>query len=355
MTTFDQRQPQNRTREAIGDGMRLHEEPRGHAAFSVRDLHVEFRTSSGVARAVNGISFDVAAGECLAIVGESGSGKSASLLAAMRLLNIPAARVTHGSAQVAGRELMSLSESELQDVLGSQIAMVFQDSLSSLNPVLTVGRQLSEAVRRHSRASRKDARRAAIEMLDRVGVPDAEHRYHQYPHELSGGMRQRAMIAMALIAGPSVLVADEPTTALDVTVQAQILDLVRSLPDMAVVWVTHDLGVVAGLADRVAVMYAGRIVEQGDVFDLFAAPRHPYTIALLASVPRMLDDARAPLASIPGLPPNMMHPPSGCAFYDRCPVRVDRCRTDQPELDESSPGVTQAACWVAQGVAGGSK
>jgi oligopeptide/dipeptide ABC transporter ATP-binding protein len=312
--------------------------------FEVDNLEVRFRTGEGVAHAVNGISFSVHPGERVAIVGESGCGKSASLLAALRLLPSPPAQVS-GRVLLDGQDLFALSRRELNGVLGRDVAMVFQDSLSSLNPVLRMGRQISEGVRRHEGLSKKDARAYAAELLTRVGVPDPVQRVDQYPHQLSGGMRQRAMIAMALAGRPKLLIADEPTTALDVTVQAQILDLVRDLEDVAIVWVSHDLGVVAGLADRVLVMYAGYIIEEGDVRSVFHRPRHPYTRGLLKSVPSFRNADRAPLAAIPGLPPNLTELPTGCPFYDRCELREDRCASQLPPLT-TVDGTQRAACWV---------
>ncbi|MGO3147484.1 MAG: ABC transporter ATP-binding protein [Leucobacter sp.] len=314
--------------------------------LSVEGLQVEYHTGRGIARAVNGVSFSVHAGEKLAIVGESGCGKTATLLAALRLLPSPPSKTVGGSVKVDGVDLMSLGHRELNEVRGRDISIVFQDALSSFNPVLTVGRQISEGVRQERKLSKKQAHELAIDMLQRVGVPDPEQRARQYPHQLSGGMRQRAMIAMALAGDPKVLFADEPTTALDVTVQAQILDLVRSFEELAIVWVTHDLGVVAGLADRVVVMYSGFIVEEAPIREIFHSPKHPYTRALLDSVPRS-EEAGTELASIPGSPPDLLDLPKGCPFYDRCPVREDRCRTDRPELELVGPA-QNVACWVAQ-------
>jgi peptide/nickel transport system ATP-binding protein len=312
--------------------------------FEVEDLRVQFRTGEGIARAVNGISFTVEPGERVAIVGESGCGKSASLLAALRLLPSPPAQTT-GRVLLDGRDLFALSRRDLDEVLGRDVGMVFQDSLSSLNPVLKMGRQISEGVRKHEGLSKKAARDYAVELLQRVGVPDPQRRVDQYPHQLSGGMRQRAMIAMALAGKPKLLVADEPTTALDVTVQAQILDLVRNLTDVAIVWVSHDLGVVAGLADRVLVMYAGHLIEEGGVRQVFHEPRHPYTRGLLNSVPSFRNADRSPLAAIPGLPPNLSDLPPGCPFYERCGVRQPRCLSQLPPLT-SVGGGQRAACWV---------
>jgi peptide/nickel transport system ATP-binding protein len=312
--------------------------------FEVEGLEVRFRTGEGVARAVNGISYTVDPGERVAIVGESGCGKSASLLAALRLLPTASAQ-TAGRVLLDGKDLFALGRGELDEVLGRDVGMVFQDSLSSLNPVLKMGRQISEGVRKHEGLSRKAARDYAVELLQRVGVPDPHRRVDQYPHQLSGGMRQRAMIAMALAGKPKLLIADEPTTALDVTVQAQILDLVRNLTEVAIVWVSHDLGVVAGLADRVLVMYAGYIIEEGDVRQVFHNPRHPYTRGLLKSVPSFRNPDRSPLAAIPGLPPNVTDLPPGCPFYGRCEVRETRCLSQLPPLAPVGGG-QRAACWV---------
>jgi oligopeptide/dipeptide ABC transporter ATP-binding protein len=319
----------------------------GRPVFEVDNLQVRFRTGEGVARAVNGISFTVHPGERVAIVGESGCGKSASLLASLRLLPDPPAQ-TSGRVLLDGRDLFQLSRGELNEVLGRDVGMVFQDSLSSLNPVLRMGRQIYEGVRKHEGLSKKQARAYAVELLQRVGVPDPGQRVDQYPHQLSGGMRQRAMIAMALAGKPKLLIADEPTTALDVTVQAQILDLVRNLVDVAIVWVSHDLGVVAGLADRVLVMYAGYIIEEGDVRQVFHRPRHPYTQGLLKSVPTFRNANRTPLAAIPGLPPNLTDLPPGCPFYARCEVRETKCLSQLPPLMPVDDG-QRAACWVTAG------
>ena len=313
--------------------------------FEVQDLSVEFRTGARVARAVNGVSFAVRAGERVGIVGESGCGKTASLLAALRLLPTPPAVVTSGRVLLDGTDLLALPARELREVLGRDVAMVFQDALSSFNPVLRIGRQVAEGARRHEGLGRAEARERAVSMLRRVGIPDPATRVDQYPHQLSGGMRQRAMIAMALASSPRLLVADEPTTALDVTVQAQVLDMVRDLTDLGLIWVSHDLGVVAGLADRVVVMYAGSVVEEGDVRQVFHRPRHPYTQGLLDSVPRFRDPERSRLRAIPGLPPDLTALPPGCAFYDRCPARQDVCRTERPQLVEVAIG-HRAACWV---------
>jgi oligopeptide/dipeptide ABC transporter ATP-binding protein len=311
----------------------------GARVLSVRDLRVSFRTPRGLARVVNGISYDVEPGKTLAIVGESGSGKSVGTLALLGLLPAGVANVS-GSAMFDGRELIGLSENQLRHVRGAGIGMVFQDPMTSLNPVLTVGRQIIEAIRAQGTASKSAARARAGELLAEVGIPDAASRLDAYPHQLSGGMRQRVMIAIALAGGPKVLIADEPTTALDVTVQAQILDLIERLQEehgTGVVWITHDLGVVAGIADHVLVMYAGRCVEEGNVDELFDRPVHPYTRGLLGAMP-LVDDPRParerdPLVTMPGLPPDPVALPPGCAFYPRCAVRADaRCGSEAPPL-----------------------
>ncbi|WP_298327022.1 ABC transporter ATP-binding protein [Haloactinopolyspora sp.] len=307
--------------------------------LSVRDLRVAFRTGGGLARVVNGVDFDVEPGETLAIVGESGSGKSVTSLAVLGLLPQAVTEV-HGSAVFDGDELIGRSEEHLRRVRGAGIGMVFQDPMTSLNPVLTVGRQIAEALQAHEKASDRAVRTRAAELLGEVGIPDPQGRLRAYPHQLSGGMRQRVMIAIALAGNPQVLIADEATTALDVTVQAQILELIERLQGehgMAVVWITHDLGVVAGIADHVIVMYAGRCVEEAAVDDLYSRPSHPYTRGLLSSLP-LLDDPRSarerdPLTTMPGLPPDPVALPEGCAFYPRCAYRLDdRCKTEVPPL-----------------------
>ncbi len=309
--------------------------------LAVQDLSVAFRTRRGMARVVNGLSYEVEAGETLAIVGESGSGKSVGALALLGLLPKNVAQVS-GSAEFDGKELVGLGEEELRAVRGAGIGMIFQDPMTSLNPVLTVERQIGEALRAHAKVSDQAVRSRALELLGEVGIPDAEARLRAYPHQLSGGMRQRVMIAIALAGEPRVLIADEATTALDVTVQAQILELVERVQDghgMAVLWITHDLGVVAGLADHVLVMYAGRCVEEGSVDAVFEHPAHPYTRGLLGALP-VVDDPRPargrdPLATMPGLPPDPVSLPPGCAYYPRCPVRADeRCAIEVPPLAE---------------------
>jgi oligopeptide/dipeptide ABC transporter ATP-binding protein len=302
--------------------------------LSVEDLEVRFATRRGAARVVNGVSWSVDAGETLAIVGESGSGKSVSVMSLLGLVPRPPATVT-GAARFDDQDLLALPEEALRKVRGPGIGMVFQDPMTSLNPVLTVGRQLTEGMEEHLGLDRRAASSRAEELLDLVGISAPRERLDAYPHQLSGGMRQRVMIAIALSCSPRVLVADEATTALDVTIQAQIVELVARLQremGMAVVWITHDLGVVAGVADRVAVMYAGRIVEEGPVDDVYASPAHPYTRGLLASLP-VLGARRPALDAIAGLPPDPVALPAGCPFHPRCPVRADgRCATEVPPL-----------------------
>lgn len=302
----------------------------GDVALSVQNLSVAFESRQGLLRAVRGVSFDVAAGETLGIVGESGSGKSVSCLAAMGLLPDKSTQI-EGSIKLAGREILGLSEKGLQKIRGKQLAMIFQDPMTSLNPFLRVGKQLSEVLEVHEHASRREARKRSIEMLERVGIADAPARFLHFPHQFSGGMRQRIMIAMALLCRPRVLIADEPTTALDVTIQAQILRLIKELAadlKTAVVFITHDLGVIAGVADKVSVMYAGRVVESAQTERLFKAAEHPYTQGLLQSVPRLHEDGA--LVAIPGHPPTLAQLPSGCAFHPRCPLAIEACRIHDP-------------------------
>ncbi|MFF3936510.1 ABC transporter ATP-binding protein [Streptomyces phaeofaciens] len=306
--------------------------------LEVRDLQVEFRTRDGIAKAVNGVSYAVDAGETLAVLGESGSGKSVTAQAVMGILDIPPGRITGGEILFQGRDLLKLKEDERRKVRGAEMAMIFQDALSSLNPVLSVGDQLGEMFTVHRGMSRKDARTKAVELMDHVRIPAARERVKDYPHQFSGGMRQRIMIAMALALEPALIIADEPTTALDVTVQAQVMDLLAELQreyHMGLILITHDLGVVADVADRIAVMYAGRIVESAPVHDIYKAPAHPYTRGLLDSIPR-LDQKGQELYAIKGLPPNLMNIPPGCAFNPRCPMAQDVCRTDVPPLYEVS-------------------
>ncbi|MGW1588101.1 ABC transporter ATP-binding protein [Streptomyces sp. NPDC002386] len=313
--------------------------------LEVRDLHVEFRTREGVAKAVNGVSYAVDAGETLAVLGESGSGKSVTAQAVMGILDTPPGRITGGEILFQGRDLLRLKEEERRGVRGSGMAMIFQDALSALNPVLCVGDQLGEMFVVHRGMSKKDARARAVELMDRVRIPAAAQRVRDYPHQFSGGMRQRIMIAMALALEPALIIADEPTTALDVTVQAQVMELLAELRReyrMGLILITHDLGVVADVADRIAVMYAGRIVESAPVRDIYKAPAHPYTRGLLDSIPR-LDLKGRELYAIKGLPPSLTHIPSGCAFHPRCPMARDVCRTDVPPLYPVS-GERGSAC-----------
>jgi oligopeptide transport system ATP-binding protein len=313
--------------------------------LEVRDLRVEFRTRDGITHAVDGVSYEVDAGETLAVLGESGSGKSVTAQAVMGILDIPPGRIGGGQVLFRGTDLLTLKEEERRRIRGAQMAMIFQDALSALNPVLTVGDQLGEMFTVHRGMSRRDARTKAVELMDRVRIPAAAQRVRDYPHQFSGGMRQRIMIAMALALEPALIIADEPTTALDVTVQAQVMDLLAELQreyEMGLVLITHDLGVVADVADRIAVMYAGRIVEQAPVHDIYKAPAHPYTRGLLDSIPR-LDRKGRELYAIKGLPPNLQAVPPGCAFPPRCPLARDVCRTDVPPLYEVSE-VRQSAC-----------
>ena len=327
----------------------------------VDELEVRFWTDRGIVHAVNGVSFDIAPGETLGIVGESGCGKSVTSLAVLGILP-RAGRVTSGSARFDGTELTTMSDSELRGIRGSQIAMIFQDPMTSLNPVLSIGRQIREPLETHLGLNKKAALDRATELLDQVGIPSPRSRLNDYPHQFSGGMRQRAMIAMALACEPKLLIADEPTTALDVTIQAQILDLLRALVaerDTALIMITHDLGVVAGICERVKVMYAGTFVESGTADQIFDAPRHPYTLGLLESVPRLDTRRAAPLNPIPGSPRNMLEAPAWCPFAPRCRFRESRCDSEPALLRELEPGHA-AACffpvaedaWSHRGVVG---
>ncbi|HJS87994.1 MAG TPA: ABC transporter ATP-binding protein [Acetobacteraceae bacterium] len=321
--------------------------------LEVADLRTHFATQDGVVRAVDGVSFSVAPGETLAIVGESGCGKSVTSLSILRLIPEPPGRIA-GSVRFEGRELLTLPEAAMRDIRGNEISMIFQEPMTSLNPVLTVGRQIGETVRLHQGLSVKQAERKAIEMLALVGIPAPERRVREYPHQLSGGMRQRVMIAMALACNPKLLIADEPTTALDVTIQAQILDLMRDLKirlGSAIMLITHDLGVVAEMAERVVVMYAGRKVEEGPVEAIFSQPLHPYTRGLLGAVPKLGSsieaEGRGRLTEIPGLVPSLRAPILGCAFAGRCPFATELCRRVSPPIEEHLPG-HEAACHHAR-------
>ncbi|MQA02289.1 MAG: ATP-binding cassette domain-containing protein [Streptosporangiales bacterium] len=306
--------------------------------LEVRDLHVEFRMRDHTVRANNGVFYHVNAGEALAILGESGSGKSVSAQAIMGILDMPPGHIPAGEILFNGTDLLKLSEDQRRKVRGNNVAMIFQDALSALNPVFTVGDQIAETLRVHRGMSKKDAFARAVELMDHVRIPAAKSRVRDYPHQFSGGMRQRVMIAMALALEPDVLIADEPTTALDVTVQAQIMKLLSDLrheTNMGLILITHDLGVVADVADRIVVMYAGKVVETAEVYDLYGKPSHPYTEGLLNSIPR-LDQKGHELTPISGAPPNLAKVPSGCSFHPRCPRARDICSTDVPELAEVS-------------------
>ena len=322
-----------------------------HVLLDIRHLQVRFHTPEGTVYAVNDISYQVHEGEVVAIVGESGCGKSVSMMSILGLIPVPPGEIAEGTAEFMGTDLLTMAEDKLEAIRGSEIAMVFQDPMTSLNPVLSVKRQMTEALRRHYGMTGEQATNRAIELLELVGIPDPARRLGNYPHQFSGGMRQRVMIAMMLACNPSLLIADEPTTALDVTIQAQIVELVMRMREqlgMALIWITHDLGVVAGLAERVIVMYAGMVVEEADVDSLFDKPRHPYTMALLAALPRVDRRRDSRLKSIPGAPPNLLVEPRGCPFAPRCEYVVDRCLHERPPLLAVSP-TQRAACWVTTG------
>ncbi|MGH3321983.1 MAG: ABC transporter ATP-binding protein [Streptosporangiaceae bacterium] len=325
----------------------------GAPLLEVEDLHVEFRTRDGVARAVNGVSYAVEAGRTLGVIGESGCGKSVTAQAIMGIVDTPPGYVTAGSVRYRGVDLFTLPEERRRQVRANEIAMIFQDALSALNPVFTVGFQIGELFRMHRGASRKEGRKKAVELLDLVGVPAARSRVRHFPHQFSGGMRQRVMIAMALALEPEVLIADEPTTALDVTIQAQIMNLLADIQaerNMGLILITHDMGVVADVSDDIAVMYAGRVVENAAVRDIYKSPAHPYTSALLRSVPRV-DLKGQRLEVIEGLPPNLTRIPPGCAFGPRCPLARERCRAEAPPLYDVAPG-HDSACHYWEEVVG---
>ena len=318
------------------------------ALLEVKELKTRFSTPDGVVNAVNGISYSLERGEAVGIVGESGCGKSVSVLSIMRIIPDPPGKIIGGEVLFEGRDLLKMGLRDLRAVRGNQIAMIFQDPLTSLNPVLTIGRQISEAVLLHTDMDKRQARQRTVELLDMVGIPEAENRLNEYPHQFSGGMRQRVMIAMALSCDPKILIADEPTTALDVTIQAQIVDLVKRLQDelgMAVIWITHDLGVVAGFVDKVLVMYAGHIVEAAPLKEFYANPCHPYSIGLLGSLPRLDAKTQEKLVSIDGLPPDLIDMPECCPFVTRCKHVVDRCNNENPLLRQVGPN-HQITCWV---------
>ena len=326
-----------------------------NALLELKNLVTRFYTDDGVVHAVNGVSYTLEEGGTLGIVGESGCGKSVHALSVMRLIPSPPGKIEEGEIWFGGRDLLKVSEREMQHVRGADIAMVFQDPMTSLNPVHTVGFQIMEALKLHQGMGDAAARERAGELLAMVGIPKAQDRLDDYPHQFSGGMRQRAMIAMALSCNPQLLIADEPTTALDVTIQAQIMDLVKRLQErlgMAVMWITHDLGVVAGLAEKVNVMYAGYIVERGNVKDIYGQPRHPYTIGLLGSLPRLDEAPGTQLMSIPGLPPDLIALPPGCPFAARCDYAQDQCVEATPPLEETDGDDHTVACWRWEYVAG---
>ena len=322
--------------------------------LDVRNLHTTFFTSAGTVRAVDGVSWDVQPGETVALVGESGCGKSVSALSVMRLVDEQSGRIESGEIVYKGRNLLALTEEEMRSVRGREIAMIFQEPMTSLNPVLSIGRQLTEGLEIHMKMKLPEARSRAVELLAMVGIPDPERRLAQYPHHFSGGMRQRMMIAMALACNPSLILADEPTTALDVTIQAQILELLRDLArrlGVAMLIITHNLGVVARYADRVNVMYAGRIIERASAAELYARPRHPYTLGLLRSVPRLDEPRRARLDPIEGQPPDVTRLPPGCSFAPRCAFRVARCTEEAPALEKVDPDHL-SACWESARLVG---
>jgi peptide/nickel transport system ATP-binding protein len=315
--------------------------------LEIKDLRITFRTDAGFARAVDGLDLTVGAGETVALVGESGCGKSVTALAVLRLVEPDGSVGLESAVRLEGRDLLALPMTELRAVRGNHVAIVFQEPASALNPVLTIGDQIAEAVRTHEKVTKAEAWRRAVEMLQAVGIPDAESRAKGYAHQLSGGMRQRVLIAMALVCRPRLLIADEPTTALDVTIQAEILELLTDLQrrlGMAVLLITHNLGIVAGTCERVYVMYAGQIVEEAKVEDLFARPAHPYTEGLMAAVPR-LDEQKERLASIPGQVPPATSWPAGCRFHPRCSFAWDKCRNETPPLLDAGPG-HRARCWL---------
>jgi oligopeptide/dipeptide ABC transporter ATP-binding protein len=319
--------------------------------LSVRNLRTTFATEAGIVRAVDGLSFDVRRGEVLSIVGESGSGKSVTSLSIMGLLEQPPAKIEADAMTWKGEDLLGASEQRMRQIRGGEIAMIFQDPLSALNPVQTVGRQVAEMARIHDKVSKKEAWERAVDMLRLVGIPQPERRAEMHPHEFSGGMRQRAVIAMAITCNPDLLIADEPTTALDVTVQAQVLDVLMEIKDeidSSIVLITHDLGVVAGLADRIIVMYAGREAEVGTTHEVFYETRHPYTLGLLASMPRLDDSGVERLRPIRGAPPSLLNPPSGCAFHPRCDFARERCSEEVPMLRVVTGAGHYSACHFAE-------
>ncbi len=318
--------------------------------LEVKNLQTHFFTMDGVVRAVDGVSYDLEEGETLGLVGESGCGKSVSALSLMRLIPDPPGRIVNGEVMLDGEDILKIDMDEMRNIRGAKMSMVFQEPMTSLNPVLTIERQLTETLQLHKGMGRVESRREGVDLLARVGIPDPEQRIKQYPHQFSGGMRQRVMIAMALSCSPRLIIADEPTTALDVTIQAQILELMKSLTTefgVALIVITHNLGVVARYADRVNIMYAGRIIERGSAREIYSNPRHPYTVGLLRSVPRLDLPRRAKLDPIEGQPPDLVNLPEGCSFRARCRWAIDKCATDTPILDETSPD-HWSACWRSE-------
>ncbi len=318
------------------------------ALLNVKDLKVQFHTLEGIVQAVNGVSFVVEKGKTLGIVGESGCGKSVTVLSVMRLIPEPPGKISSGEVLFEENDLLKMDKQAIQDIRGQKIAMIFQDPMTSLNPVLTIGKQISEAIIVHQNVDKDEAFKQTVNLLELVGIPQAEARYNDYPHQFSGGMRQRVMIAMGLSCNPKLLIADEPTTALDVTIQAQIVELTKNLQskfEMSVIWITHDLGVVAEIADRVIVMYAGYIVEEADVYKIFEHPVHPYTLSLLKSLPRVDSRRYERLAIIPGSPPDCINMPTGCPFMPRCGYAIERCGVENPQLLNVEED-HKAACWV---------
>ena len=315
--------------------------------LEVRNLKTHFFTVEGVVKAVDGVSYDLSEGETLGLVGESGCGKSVSALSVIRLIPDPPGKIIAGEILLEGEDILKIGMDDMRQIRGAKIAMVFQEPMTSLNPVLTVERQITETLQLHMGMSKRESRSESVNLLAKVGIPDPETRIKQYPHQFSGGMRQRVMIAMALSCNPRLIIADEPTTALDVTIQAQILDLMKALTTesgVALIIITHNLGVVARYADRVNIMYAGKVIERGDARQIYANPRHPYTVGLLRSVPRLDLPRRAKLDPIEGQPPDLINLPDGCAFRERCRWAIDKCATDTPELMDTGDGHL-SACW----------
>ena len=316
--------------------------------LNVQDLKTHFKTRDGMVHAVNGISLTLDEGETVGLVGESGCGKSVTMMSVLRLIPTPPGEIVSGTAHFRGQDLLKMPDDEIRHIRGAQISMVFQDPMTSFNPVLTIGRQVAEPLEIHLGMSRDQAAKRVVELLEMVGIPRAKERLNDYPHQFSGGMRQRVMIAMALACNPQILIADEPTTALDVTIQAQIVDLVKRLRDelgMAIIWITHDLGIIAGLAKRVVVMYGGYFIEEALVKELYANPQHPYTMGLLGSLPRLDLDQKKRLVSIDGLPPVLYEEPQYCPFAPRCKYAMERCWQENPKLEPVGPD-HKVACWV---------